>query len=364
MKNFLIFSVLIFLCSCSDEIDITSEHDIKLSSRTLPTYMIPYQYSSGNILTKTSSNLTSWSSGYTASSTSSKYGTTSTIYNYMVTDTARKYLVLFQNSSEDIYFVEYKDGGIAWSSPAAVSSANSPLLPSVELSDGIVIETHVISGSPSYVFESLKSGSWTSPVQTWEIFGSTDSTEIISDYSPTFEYHNQAAVTYLVTANIDEEFSGYGLPELYWRYTGHKFTPTSTPSIVLGHANIGELNASLTPVALTDNNNRPKLYLFFTEPGTSTNTENKIRFFIGSVTSITNGTISSWTGPYEIEESAYTSSKIDGVFIDDSDRLVITYRNHNTGAIDLAYSDDFGSNWDLISGVAASTGAPSIVNLE
>ncbi len=190
MKNILLFTVMIILSSCSGEIDDALEQDNKLSSRTLPTYMIPYQYSSGNILTKTSSNLTSWSSGYTASSTSSKYGTTSTIYNYTIPDTDRRYLVLFQNSSDDIKYVEFQDGGTSWSSPAAVSSATSPLLPSVELSDGIVIEAHVTSGIHPYVYESSKSGSWTTPVKTWSILGTTDSTEIVSDYSPTFEYHN------------------------------------------------------------------------------------------------------------------------------------------------------------------------------
>ncbi len=167
-----------------------------------------------------------------------------------------------------------------------------------------------------------------------------------------------------MTGNIDEEFSGNGLPKVYWRYTNHKFIPTSAPSIGLGSANIADLNASITPVALTDNNNRPKLFLFFTYPGTSTFADNKIYFLIGSVTGVTNGAISNWAGPYGIEESAYTTDKIDGIFIDASDRLVITYRNCYTGGIDLAYSDDYGGSWDLVTGIDATTGAPSIVNLE
>lgn len=50
----------------------------------------------------------------------------------------------FQNSSNTIKFVEYKDGNTSWSSPASVSTATSHLLPTVELYDGSVHEAHAV----------------------------------------------------------------------------------------------------------------------------------------------------------------------------------------------------------------------------
>ncbi len=79
MKSIIIFSVLILLCSCSNELDEITPSAGKFSWRTLPSYIVPYQHSSGDIRTKTSSNLINWYAGYTASTTSSLFGTTSTI---------------------------------------------------------------------------------------------------------------------------------------------------------------------------------------------------------------------------------------------------------------------------------------------
>ncbi len=365
MKSIIIFSVLILLCSCSNELDEITPSAGKFSWRTLPSYIVPYQHSSGDIRTKTSSNLINWYAGYTASTTSSLFGTTSTIYNYMIPDTARKCIVLFQNSSNTIKFVEYKDGNTSWSSPASVSTATSHLLPTVELYDGSVHEAHAVQEiSGCYVKGSEKSGSsWSSPGYHYKtIMSAPGYAKIICDYSPTLEYHSSAGVEYLVTVDVDNEFSGYGLPYVYWRYNTTNFTSTTSPAIGLGVTS-GELNASITPVALEDNGD-DKLYLFFTYPGTSTQATNRIYFYIGSVTGSTNGAITSWDGPFEVGGGAYTSNKIDGIFIDESERIVIIYKNCYTDEIDIAYSDDFGDNWSIETDIAVTTGAPSIVNLE
>ena len=62
--------------------------------------------------------------------------------------------------------------------------------------------------------------------------------------------------------------------------------------------------------------------------------------------------------------SALTYSKIDGIYNEDSEIIAITYHNSSNNKVDVAYSDDFGSNWTLVQDIAMTPGAPSLCNQE
>lgn len=252
-----------------------------------------------------------------------------------------------------------------WTTPASIGGEVSALLPSVELVDGVAIEAHAATdetGNP--VKGAIKNlSSWSSPYYLFKTIMSTPGfANITSNYSPTIEYHGSAAVEYLTTGEFVSGSPSYGDPKIYWRYTATNYTETSAPSITLG-ASSGEFNASFTPVAV-DNNGNDKLYIFYTDPGTSTASDNLIRYVIGSVTGSTDGSITSWSSSYTISSSAITADKIDGIYTDDTEIIAITYRNSSTFYFDVAYSTDFGANWTIEANIARGRGAPSLCNLE
>jgi hypothetical protein len=123
MRTLIIIFILLSILSCNDSFSDVVEPNHKISVRTLPKYIIPYQLPTGNVLSKTSADLQNWSLGYTVSTTPARYGTSSTLYNYAVPDNQRRCLTIFQNSSNVLKWVEYEDGDLSWSSPASISTA-------------------------------------------------------------------------------------------------------------------------------------------------------------------------------------------------------------------------------------------------
>lgn len=367
MKNLIFFVLLVLLSSCSTETEEIVPSGESISWRTLSTYLLSYQnWSTSDVLTQNSSDLDTWSSGYVASSTTAPYGTSSTMYlawNPTLSAYENRPLTIFQVGSGDLKWVEMNDACTGWTSPASIGEETT-LLPSVENVDGVVIEAHVADETASPVKGSIKSGSsWGAPYYLYRtILTAPGYASIVSNYSPTVEFHSSAAVEYLTTAEVVSGSPSYGAPKIYWRYTATNYTQTSAPSITLGVTS-GELNASFTPVAVNDNGD-DKLYVFYTDPGTSTASENTIRYVIGSVTGSTDGTITSWSSSQTVSTSALTTNKIDGIFTDDTEIIAITYRSASSGKIDVAYSDDFGSNWTLVQDIASNMGAPSICNQE
>ena len=362
MKSALYIILIVLISSCTID---SFQKEALITPRTLPDYIVPYQYPSGYVETETSSDLTNWSTGYTASQNTSLYGTTTTIYNFAVPDNERRVITMYQNSNGDLRTVEYEDGANSWTIPASVSSANSPLLPTIELNDGVLYSAHasVADFTGQFVKGNYKTGPTSSWSSTYNLnyytsgFGTTG--QIPTKYSPSLEYHPNTGIEYLIAPIIDQG-TGYGLPLVYWRYTGSIYFLTSSPNISLGTSSPSELNASITPVAVEDD-----LYLFYTIPGSSQQSELEIKYVYGTVTGSGNGAISgNWSNPATIS-GAYTHHKIDGFYEDDTERIVLIFRNYTTGEIDLAISDDFGSTWDLsVTGIASTSGAPSIANLE
>ena len=362
MKPFLFLIVLVSIITCTSDLSDSIELSTELSWRTLPRYIIPYQYPSGNIESKTSSDLQTWATGYTASTTASNFGTSSTLYNYMPVDTARRCITIFQNTGNALRWVEYEDGNTSWSAPAAISTASSPLLPSVEYIDGLVYEVHQHDGTnPDVVEGSYKSGStWVTPYfLNYLTMGGQ--VQIPTDFSPSLEYHATAGVEFLVTGFADRNITGTGIPQIYWRYTNSFYTQTATPSVATGLSN-NDLNSSFTPVAV-EQNSIDKLFLFYTAPGTSAPGGLTISYIVGSVTGGNDGTVT-WSGTSSTISGAYTDHKIDGFFEANTEKIVIAYRNFSTGEIDLAISSNFGSSWTFETGVDDVSGAPSIVNLD
>lgn len=129
-------------------------------------------------------------------------------------------LTIFQNGFDQLRWVEMNDDQTGWTTPASIAGESSSLLPSVENVDGVVIEAHVNVLSNN-VRGSIKSGSsWNSAVDLYRTIMSTPGyANIISDYSPTIEYHNSAAVEYLTTGEFVSGSPSYGNPKIYWRYT-------------------------------------------------------------------------------------------------------------------------------------------------
>jgi hypothetical protein len=229
------------------------------------------------------------------------------------------------------------------------------------MNDGVVYEVHKEVGS-ELVKGSYKNGSsWVTPYTLYRSH-SSGFLQIESDFSPSLEYHAGAGVEYLVTGYADYEFSGYGMPIIYWRYTNAYYTPASNPSM-LTRLGSNDLNSSFTPVAVVQNGVN-KLFIFWTESGTSSPNGLVIRFKKGDITgNFGDGTISWGNTSYSVS-GAYTDHKIDGFFDTNTEEIVIVFRNYSSGEIDLAISSDFGANWTLETGVDDVSGAPSIVNLD
>lgn len=216
-----------------------------------------------------------WSAGYVASTTTAMYGTSSTMYLGWDPTIQNPFpfppggfedrpLTIFQNGFDQLRWVEMNNDQTGWTTPASIAGESSSLLPSVEVVDGIVTEVHVLyQGTADNVRRSIKSGSsWSSAVDLYRtIMSAPGYANIISNYSPTVEYHSSAGVEYLTTGEFVSGSPSYGNPKIYWRYTATNFTETSAPSITLG-ASSGEFNASFTPVAV-DNNGNDKLYIFY-----------------------------------------------------------------------------------------------------
>jgi hypothetical protein len=368
MKNILSVVFLLLLFSCSNEADEILSDRERISNRAPYTYFLIHQdWSTSDILSQTSDDLDNWSAGAVVSTSTAALGTSSTMYlswNSSLGDYDYRPLSIFINGGS-LRWVELNDAGTGWTSPASVAGETSDLLPSVEVVDGVVLEVHAATdetGNP--VQGSMKSGSsWGT---SYDLFRTTFNfpgfANIASDYSPTAEYHSSAAVEYLTTADFVSGSPSFGVPRIFWRYTSTNYTETSAPGITLG-ASVGEFNASYTPVAVNNNGN-DELFIFYTDPGTSTASDNTIRYVIGSVTGSTDGTITSWSSSNTVSSSAITTSKIDGIYTEDTEIIAITYRNSSNGKVDLAYSDDFGSNWTLVQDIAMTPGAPSLCNEE
>jgi len=58
MKNFIFFVFGLTFIACNNESEMNSDVQKPIGWRTLPTYMLNYQYPSGYIETETSNNLT------------------------------------------------------------------------------------------------------------------------------------------------------------------------------------------------------------------------------------------------------------------------------------------------------------------
>ncbi len=367
-------TLVVLISACSTETEELALENKSILWRSLPTYILPYQdFSTSDVLTKTSSDLDTWSSGYVASSSTAPLGVSSTMYlawNPTIPNPPFgngafeiRPLVIFADGFDNLKWVELNDAGTGWTSPASIGE-KTLILPSVEYIDGVVLEAHVNEGSPNKVRGSNKSGSsWSSAFDlNRAILTPPGYANILSDYSPTVEYHSFAAVDYLTTAEIVSGSPDYGDPKIYWRYTSTNYTQTSSPGFTLGTTS-EELNASFTPVAVNDSGH-DLLYVFYTDPGTSTASQNTIKYVIGTVTGSGDGTITSWSSVNTISSSAVTTKKIDGIYTDDTEIIAITYRNASSGKVDVAYSDDFGSNWTLVQDIATNMGAPSICNQE
>jgi hypothetical protein len=354
MKKFYYLLLLTFLVSCSEDLDSITDSS-RLRLRTLPNhYTIPYQYLSGDIETEVSNDLDTWNTDDTASPNTSLYGTSSAIY-----ENTSRIMTVYQGTNGALRCVEYVDLFETWTVQAAISTASSPLLPSVIHKDGTLYVVHAngSSGSNQIVRGNDKTGyagSWSS---TYDVkFGTGAGQNIVTNYSPSLEYHTNAeGVEFLITAKI---ILGVGVPAVYWRYTDANYTVTTAPAISLGAGSTTELNASICPIAVEDD-----LYLFYTSPGISNSSEQLIRFVKATVTGSTSGAISSSWSASATVPGAYTNHKIDGFYEPSTEKIVLVFQNASTGEIDLAISDDFGANWDLsVTGIAPTTGAPSIAN--
>ena len=121
---------------------------------------------------------------------------------------------------------------------------------------------------------------------------------------------------------------------------------------------------TLCTVGLNDGSD-DRLYIFYTDPGESSTGEKEIKFVKSpSITGGGVGTIAAGSYSSGTISGAYTNHKIDGFFDYTNDRLVIIFRNANTGYVDVAFSDDSGSTWDLsITNIVSASGAPSIAPL-
>ena len=175
------------------------------------------------------------------------------------------------------------------------------------------------------------------------------------------EYHQSAGVEYLVTVVIS---GGSTVPAVYWRSGSAIFTQANSPSIAIGTSDPSERNSSLCAVGLNDGSN-DRLYIFYTDPGESSSREKEIKFVKSpSITGGGVGTIAAGSYSSATISGAYTNNKIDGFFDYTNDRLVIIFRNPTTGFVDVAFSDDYGSTWDLsITNIVYASGAPSIAPL-
>ena len=118
---------------------------------------------------------------------------------------------------------------------------------------------------------------------------------------------------------------------------------------------------TLCTVGLNDGSD-DRLYIFYTDPGESSTGEKEIKFVKSpSITGGGVGTIAAGSYSSGTISGAYTNHKIDGFFDYTNDRLVIIFRNANTGYVDVAFSDDYGSTWNLsITNIVNASRAPSI----
>lgn len=355
MKNLVFLTLIAIISSCTSYQDTDITNPDRIGWRALPNYTIVYQYPSGYVETEESSNLSTWSAGSTASPHTSLNGTTSTIY-----ENDSRIMSIYQDGSGNLKYVEYVDGH-GWTIPSSLSTANSALVPTLINKDGTLYEARVVDDGLSGEF--VKGNNKIGYANPWSStyylkYGGGSGTNIPSNYSPSLEFHPNSGVDYLVTAVINHG-TNLGVPAVYWRYTSSNYTTASAPSISLGISDPDELNASICPVAVDD-----ELWLFYTAPGSSSFNELVIKYVYASVTGGGDGSFSSsWSSPASIS-GAYTNNKIDGFYDPGNQRIVIIFQNFSTGEIDLAYSDDFGANWNLsISGITDVDGAPSIVNL-
>ncbi|MEP6645959.1 MAG: hypothetical protein ABJC12_02630 [Saprospiraceae bacterium] len=357
MKKLLFLSLMAAIYACSNDLEPNIENTDKIGWRTLPKYTIPYQYPSGYVETEVSSNLTTWSTGATASQNTSKYGTTSSIY-----EINSRIITIYQNTSNQLRSVEYVDGPNQWTIPSVVSTATSPLLPTIENQDGTLYEAH--ASVPDITGQFVKGNTRTGYASNWSSTynlksGGGAGSNIPTNYSPSLEYHaNSGGVLFLITAVINHS-TNLGVPGVYWRYNTSNFTSTTAPTISLGTSDPTELNASICPIAVGD-----ELWLFYTIPGSSSQSELVIKYVKATISGSGSGAISgSWSSPTSVS-GAYTNHKIDGFYDSSSQKIVLVFQNYSTGYIDLAISGDFGSTWDLsVTGIASTNGAPSIAHL-
>lgn len=349
--------------ACTKENLSTLNQDKKISLRTLPTYILTYQNS--GIQAEYSSSLSGWG-GPASTGTTSLLGTSSTLYCYDSPGN-RTNLTVFQGTTgNQLYSIEFEDGVGTWTSPNPINSETSVLLPSVESSNTLAHEVHATNTSNT----SMLRGTNKSCPDIKNVWGTTynethfESGEIYNiycNYSPSLEFHPTTGVEFLMAGYDDEGFStSIGRQYLYWRGSVAAWRKTSDPGIFL---NSPTVDGNRSPTLVAAQMNRDNLFVFYTNAGSGTQATDQIRFYIGNVPGIDNGNISVWDGPYVVA-GAFTAHKMDGFYDFNLDRLVIVYRNASTANIDIAYSDDYGSNWSFITGIASTSGAPSITFLD
>ena len=356
---FSLLTMIMFACN-SDEI-VYKQEEKYINWRDVEYYNIVYQVPSGDIdVATTIDPASTWTDEASASTTPSLYGTSTTIYNFNIPDNERRIITAFQDASDDLYWVEHEDNISGWTSPAALASASSDFLPTIELNDGVLNAAWIVSEmSTNVVYGAYKTstGGWYRSGNLYYQSG-VNVIKIPSDYSPSFEYHSTVGVEYLVVATVQNGFPTTGVPQIYYRSTGVLFAPTGAPSITLGTDNPSERNASICLVSVQQNGN-DKLFLFYTAPGESTAGQTEIKYVISPAIAGSGAITGSWSSVNVIPD-AYTNHKIDGVFNYGEELLVVTFRDMS-GNIALAISDDFGSNWTVDINVDATTsGAPSI----